>query len=278
MVRGLIIPAMLIGFSAILGGETSLAQSKRNAEVREEFDRKADSPDSVIGRAMKLYKQGEYSEALKLFQRYAIAVKAQFGPNHPEYAVALNNMAEMLRLLNRPVEAEALYRQVLAIDDKYRDRVEAAIHRSNFAALLEQTGKLEEAERLRRAALAIMERHYGAEHPEVSTALNDLAVLLKDKNRLREAETLLRRALSIDETLLGSSHANTARDLNNLGQVLEDESNLKESEDVTRRALAIDEKTFGPSDPRILPSLSNLASLLSETGQIRGRNGDPPCA
>jgi CHAT domain-containing protein/tetratricopeptide (TPR) repeat protein len=268
VVGGVNFRAVMIALLAILAGEVSLAQPKRNPDVREKADRKADGPAAVVAQAMKLYEQGEYSEALKLFERYAKGVKAQLGADHPEYAVALNNMAEMLRLLNRPSEAEPLYRQALAIDSKYKDRVEAALHQSNFAALLEQTGKLEEAERLRREALAIMERHYGSSHPEVARGLNELALLLRDKNRLRDAEILLRRALSIDETVFGSSHPNRARDLNNLGQVLEDESKLKEAEDVTRQALAIDEQAFGAADPRILPALSNLASLLSETNQL----------
>jgi tetratricopeptide (TPR) repeat protein len=80
-----------------------------------------------------------------------------YGPEHPQVATALNNLASLLRATNRLGEAEPLYRRALAID----------------------------------------ERSYGPEHPQVATALNNLASLLEATNRLGEAEPLYRRALQI---------------------------------------------------------------------------------
>ncbi len=48
-----------------------------------------------------------------------------------------------------------------------------------------------------RRALAIDEGSFGADHPNVATALNNLALLLQATNRLAEAEPLMRRALAI---------------------------------------------------------------------------------
>jgi len=41
--------------------------------------------------------------------------EASFGPNHPNVATSLNNLAELLRVTNRFTEAEPLYRRALKI-------------------------------------------------------------------------------------------------------------------------------------------------------------------
>jgi DNA-binding NarL/FixJ family response regulator len=48
--------------------------------------------------------------------RRALAIdEASYGPGHPRVAVALNNLALLLRATNRHAEAERLYRRALAI-------------------------------------------------------------------------------------------------------------------------------------------------------------------
>jgi tetratricopeptide (TPR) repeat protein len=90
--------------------------------------------------------------------RRALAVdEASFGPDHPDVARDLNNLARLLKAANRLAEAEPLYRR----------------------------------------ALTITEKSFGPEHPKVAIRLNNLAVLLRDTNRLAEAEPLSRRHLRI---------------------------------------------------------------------------------
>ena len=88
--------------------------------------------------------------------RRALAIdERSFGPDHPNVAIDLNNLAGLLQATNRLAEAEPLMRRALAID----------------------------------------ERSFGADHPKVAIRLNNLAQLLQATNRLEEAEPLMRRAL-----------------------------------------------------------------------------------
>ena len=90
--------------------------------------------------------------------RPALAIDERaYGPDHPEVAIRLNNLAQLLQATNRLAEAEPLMRRALAID----------------------------------------ERAYGPDHPDVAIRLNNLAQLLQDTNRLDEAEPPMRRALAI---------------------------------------------------------------------------------
>jgi tetratricopeptide (TPR) repeat protein len=88
----------------------------------------------------------------------ALAIdEASFGPEHPNVATDLNNLAQLLYATNRLAQAEPLMRRALAID----------------------------------------ENSYGPEHPNVAVRLNNLARLLQATNRLAEAEPLMRRSIAI---------------------------------------------------------------------------------
>ena len=128
-------------------------------------------------------------------ESYAAGTRARYGQNDPEYATALNNLAQVLKAMNRLAEAEPLYRRALAIDemDLGPENPDLATQLNNLAGLLQATNRFGEAEQLYRRALAIHEKSLGPEHQSVSIDLNNLAGLLQDTNRLAEAEPLYRR-------------------------------------------------------------------------------------
>jgi len=43
--------------------------------------------------------------------------EASFGPEHPDVAIRLNNLAQLLKATHRPSEAEPLMRRALAMDE-----------------------------------------------------------------------------------------------------------------------------------------------------------------
>jgi tetratricopeptide (TPR) repeat protein len=120
----------------------------------------SDDLDALYKRVTELYQAGKYAEAVPLAERYAEATKTRYGSEAPQYATALNNLAQLLKDANRPAEAEPLFRRALAIDEK----------------------------------------SLGPYHPHVARDLNNLAELLKDANRPAEAKPLYARALAIYES------------------------------------------------------------------------------
>ncbi len=82
------------------------------------------------------HQQGNYADAVNQFS-VALQEAENFGPEHPDVAASLNNLAVL-----------------------YRDQ-----------------GKYTEAEPLYQRALAIWEKALGPEHPNVATSLNNLASL-----------------------------------------------------------------------------------------------------
>jgi tetratricopeptide (TPR) repeat protein len=132
--------------------------------------------------------------------RRALAIdEKSLGPEHPDVARDLNNLAALLLATNRLGEAEPIMRRALAIDEKSLgpDHPRVATGLNNLAELLRATNRLAEAEPLYQRALAIDEKSFGPDHPDVATCLNSLVALLQNTNRLAEAEPIMRRALLI---------------------------------------------------------------------------------
>jgi tetratricopeptide (TPR) repeat protein len=213
---------------------------------------------------------GGFAEAEQLLRVALSLDERTLGPDHPNVATSLNNLAALLHESNRLEEAEVLYRRALAIDERSFGANDAKVATclNNLAALLYDTDRLKEAEILYRRALTADERSLGPNHPKLATHLNNLAQLLRATDRPEEAEPLYRRALDIDQAALGPNHPRIAGHLNNLAQLLHAINRLGEAESLYRRALAIDEESFGPDHARIATHLSNLASLLKARGRF----------
>ena len=215
----------------------------------------------------QLFDAGKAREAVPLAKRYAEAVQARHGPDHPLYAVALNNLALMWQQgLGEHVEPERLHRQALAIleklgDDNYDPLVANIL--GNLAEIARATDRLVEADGAMRRALAIDERSMSKGRPHsLALRLNNLGALLAETDRFAEGETLLRRAYEIDKQQFGPDHVDVARDLNNLARLFQFTNRPSEAEAEFRRVIAILKKKFTEGHPWLADTQNNLAVLL----------------
>jgi tetratricopeptide (TPR) repeat protein len=215
-----------------------------------------------------LYNRCEYSEAELLLRRALAIDEEHSGPDHPSVATSLNNLAELLRETNRPLDvAEPLVRRALAIDEQFLgiDNPSVARDLNNLALLLRRMNRPAEAEPLLRRALEINEKSFGGYHPSVAQVLNSLAGLFSETNRLTEAEPLYRRALAIDEESSGQDHPKVAIDLNNLATLFHKMNRPAEAAQLSHRVQAIItviEKQYKD----LPPPISYLAPKIVATG------------
>ena len=70
------------------------------------------------------------------------------------------------------------------------DHPDLATYLNNLAHLYHAQGRYAEAEPLNKQALTIWEKALGPEHPHVATSLNNLAELYKAQGKYAEAEPL----------------------------------------------------------------------------------------
>ena len=127
------------------------------------------------------------------------------GPDHPDAAVSLNNLASLYQAEGKDADAEPLYLQALTLLQKSLgpESPQIATSVNNLASLYKAEAKYDEAEPLYLRSLRIMERSKGPDHPDTATSLNNLAGLYLAEGKYAEAEQLLKRSQSIFENALG---------------------------------------------------------------------------
>jgi tetratricopeptide (TPR) repeat protein len=216
------------------------------------------------------YKATQFAAIEPLFRLALEFDENSFGPEHPNVAIRLNNLAQLYQATNRLSEAEPLMKRALKIDENSfgPEHPRVAVQLNNLAQLYKATNRLAEAEPLMKRALTIDENSLGPEHPDVAIDLNNLAQLYQETNRLAEAEPLMKRALTIDENSFGPEHPDVAIDLSNLAALYHATNRLAEAEPLMKRALTIDENSFGPEHPHVAIDLNNLAQLYQATNRL----------
>ena len=133
----------------------------------------------------------------------------------------------------------------------------------NLAGLLRAAGRYAEAEPLFRQALAIDERTLGTAHPDYAICLNNLCrCCCRPPAGTAEAEPLYREALAIREKTVGKAHPGLRNGAQQPRGAAPGTGRYAEAEPLYREALAIDEKTLGKAHPGYAIDLNNLAGLL----------------
>ena len=74
--------------------------------------------DRLNEQVNQLYKAGKYSEAIPIATRVLELRKKALGPDHPDTATSLNNLAELYRSMGDYAKAEPLYERALKISEK----------------------------------------------------------------------------------------------------------------------------------------------------------------
>ena len=214
--------------------------------------------------------RGAYAAARPLKERALAIYEQVLGPEHPDTATSLNNLALLLEAQGDLAGAQPLFERALAIDEKVLgpEHPDTATPLSNLALLLKAQGDLPRAWPLIERALAIREKVFGPEHPDTATSFDNLASLLQAQGDFAEARPLYERALAIREKVFGPEHPKTAVSLNNLAILLEAQGDHAGVRPLFERALAIDEKVLGPEHPETATSLNNLANLLRDRGDL----------
>ena len=113
--------------------------------------------DMLNQESIKLYREGRYGKATLVSEQALKVAKENFGPDHPDVATSLNNLALLYDTQGNYAKAEPLYKR----------------------------------------SLAISEKALGPDHPAVATSLENLAYLYRAQKRNKEALELDKRAKQI---------------------------------------------------------------------------------
>jgi CHAT domain-containing protein len=216
--------------------------------------------------AMKLRDEGNYDEALPLFERVIETRKRILGPDAPDLAAAIHDLAVFYYYKGDYPRVEPLSNRALAIQEKAlgRNHPNVATTLNLLTILYSNKGDYEKAEQLAKRALAIKEKALGPEHSTLAFYLCNLAHIYDRKGDYDKAKPLYMRALVIREKTLGREHQLVAQSLNDLANLYYNKGDYTNAESLHRRALTIREKWLGPENRFVAESLGNLANVYRD--------------
>lgn len=137
-------------------------------------------------------------------------------------------------------------------------RISARV-RDARATLLYQTGDMAGAARVFEESLPAVERDFGPESIDMSTALNNAANVVTDKQKALEYQ---QRAYDLRVKLVGPSHPMSCTALVNLASRLSGVGKGEEAVTRGREAVTCTEKAFGPTHQRVANALGGLSLTL----------------
>ena len=130
---------------------------------------------------------GKYAKAEPLYQRALAIWEKALGPEHPDVATSLNNLAELYDTQGQYAQGRAAV--PAGAGDPGKGAGPGAPRRGHQpqqpGAALPSPGQYAKAEPLYQRALAIWEKALGPEHPDVATSLNNLAALYDSPRPIR---------------------------------------------------------------------------------------------
>lgn len=229
----------------------------------------AQSWEDANKKLLQFYRDGLYTEAAALGERALIQARRSFGNQHPNYGIAINNLAVIYRSLGYYEKALPLQLLALKVTETVSGKSdpEYPVRINNLAILYEVMGQYDKAGPLYLEALHRTGNLYGKSDPRYSLRLNNLANFYTQTGEAARALPLLDSALHITGKALGEKHIEYAERLNNLAFCLKSLKQYEQAYPLYLHALKITRRQLGELHPDYGNRVNNLAVLFEETGQ-----------
>ena len=194
---------------------------------------------------------------------------AELGPDHPDIAESLRDLADLDARTDRHAQADSLYR--LAVDMGLRlegaDSERHALDIAGLGAVALEAGRLTEADSLLRRALAMLEATHGGDHEDVARTLHTLAAVGYYERDFQAAEPIFRESYEMFARLHPQGHPDVVRGYDDWGNALSASGRAEEAEGVAREVIEMWERLHGPNHPDVALAFHSLGATL----QFQGR-------
>ncbi len=215
-----------------------------------------------------LWRMGNLAEARVALERSVSLRTKALGPDHPDVATSLGNLAIVAGTAGDLAEARSLLERSVAIREKAQgpDHPETTVALTNLGATLAHMGEYAQAVAVDERVLAVVERTRGTDNDDFGFALSTLGEARSAMGDHEGAVALCTRALAIREKALGPDHPSIASVLAYLGHATARLGQLDAARPLLERALAVREKAQGASHPDLSEPLLYLGDLALARG------------
>ncbi|MEM8483944.1 MAG: serine/threonine-protein kinase [Bacteroidota bacterium] len=201
---------------------------------------------ATLGRVYRELGSFEKADSL-LFQALKVREEVN-GPDHPDIATSLYNLAWLKRLTEEFDEADSLYRRsydmrVRLFGPKHLDVAESAL---GLGILHNDRAAYDTAISYYNEALAIYDEEYDdPNHSDVLTLQNNLATMYSATDNVQLAESLYTEVLESRRVTLGEQHPHFALSLANLGAQKLDQAEYEIADSLFGEALEVYIHNYG---------------------------------
>ena len=228
--------------------------------------------EAAVRCAKALYALGRYGEALDILADASVRTPQI---QHTPLAYDLDvTRAVLYRELNRPKDAERIYRQLVEIYDRDEtlSRADRLTILNDLAETVAAQSRFSEAAEIQRRVLAARMTMLGATAPPTLSAKSALAAYLSNGSAtsLKEGIALHREVLAAREALGPPHERAVAASLHNLGASLDQAGAYAEAKEKLTLAVAIRERLLGKDHPDTINSKRELAGVLFSSGDLTG--------
>ncbi|MEM7517729.1 MAG: tetratricopeptide repeat protein, partial [Planctomycetota bacterium] len=220
------------------------------------------------------YDLGRYDEALPAFER-TLELKIEYwGPESPELANILNNLAITHSYRGRHDEAIAMWQRAVELLEGAtgRDHPRIGDFLGNIGATYENNAEHSQAEKYYAEALDIKRKSLGPDSPGLATSSLNLGGLRTALGRYEDALPVLKDGLRVAEAGLGM-HQLTVLGYDYLGEYHFRTGDLELARQYSERAYEISEQTETHGVAMNAQPLSRLGSLELAAGDYAAGEG-----
>jgi tetratricopeptide (TPR) repeat protein len=202
-----------------------------------------------------LMNQGKYKEAWESHRQALELREKALGPEHPDVATSISNLASAAWWMGRYDEAVEKAERAVTLQSKALGPEHPEVMKTLIisAGTLFEVGRYEDALKRHERVLELQEKVLGVEHPSVSISLTNIAITLLSLGRYEEARQKSERAMVMAEKR--SDVLKLAAACISLGVALSELGRHEEAQRQQRRALAMRQKALGPEHALVAESL-----------------------
>ncbi len=222
-----------------------------------------------LNKADEYLNKRNYGLALENAQKALEIIEKELGPEHFNYAQALNRIGWIYyfkgdydKAIEYSIKEVELKKKILPANDA---SYASAIH--NLSTLYQAMGRYTDAEPLLKEALEIKKNTVGEGDTSYAKTLNNFANNYYNMGNYKEAEKLYLQSLEIKDKNNLKGTTSYAYTLSSLGSLYHNLGNYKEACKDVSEALAIMKKNIGENHPETMKAESRLANIYLALGE-----------
>jgi tetratricopeptide (TPR) repeat protein len=211
-----------------------------------------------LGLAKKL--QGEYKEALALYEKSLAILEQSLPPNHPDLAKSYNNIGGVYFDMGEYSKALSYYEKALEIDKKTLppNHPDLAMSYMNIGNVYSNMGEYSKALSSHEKALAMKQQSLPPNHPELANSYGNIGNVYKDMGEYSKALSSHEKALAIRQQSLPPNHPDLVKSYGNIGNVYGSMGDYSKARSFYKRAVDIAQQSLPPNHPDLQTFSRNL--------------------